>query len=252
VRGQLVSVQRNAANLLLEQGPLLALLPAGTPIHPWALTVPLELSTLKQGMGAECDAHVLVLGSLRISLAEAETPDLRVREPLRALPPRWVLESFRRAGPPAEEEGSAPVLAAALDRFCGGADARELAALVGLGGGLTPAGDDTLVGVLAFLGLARAASAAAPALRACLVECVAPTLTGRTSRLSEQMLGAAAEGFYAEPLLNLLRAVAIHDPSPHLIEKEVAALLAVGHRSGADTLRGVAAALDRLMHEASD
>jgi len=252
VRGQVVSVQRRVASLLLEQGPLLALLPAGTPIHPWALTVPLELSTLKQGMGAECEAHVLVLGSLRISLAGAQTPDLRVREPLRALPPRWVLESFRRAGTPAEEEASAPVLAAALDRFCGGADARELAALVGLGGGLTPAGDDTVVGVLAFLDLARTASAAAPALRACLVECLAPTLTGRTSRLSAQMLEAAAEGFYAEPLLNLLRAVAIHDPSPHLIEREVAALLAVGHRSGADTLRGVAAALDRLMREASD
>jgi hypothetical protein len=244
-------VAHRAASLQLDHGPVLTLLPRGAPLHPWGLTVPLELATLTPGTDAASDGRRLALGPHRIELADAEAPELRIRVHPRGLPPRWVLASLLAAERAPEDGLEAPVLAAALARFRSGNEVEELATLVGVGGGLTPAGDDALVGIVAILELFQAACGTASDLRTRLVDRAVPLLAQRTSRLAAQMLAAAAEGCYAEPVLGLLDALAADTPSPRLIEHAIAELLPLGHRSGADTLRGAAAALDRLIREAA-
>jgi hypothetical protein len=47
-------------------------------------------------------------------------------------------------------------------------------------------------------------------------------------------------------VLGLLQTLALPRPGAKALARDVAALLAVGHRSGSDTLRGIAVALERL------
>ena len=152
----------------------------------------------------------------------------------------------RLAGPPARDDPFDSALYQALAAFEAGGEVQDLVSLVGLGPGLTPSGDDALVGTLAALDLGRAANPAAAVLRAALVAALPSPLAERTTRLSAQMLAAAAAGLYAEPILGLLERLADEDPSPHRVEDAARVLLGLGHRSGRDTLLGIAAGLGRL------
>jgi len=67
-------------------------------------------------------------------------------------------------------------------------------------------------------------------------------LAERTPRLSAQLLEAACDGLYGEPLLDLLGAISCRVEGE--IEKAAERLVAQGHRSGRDTLRGLLAVLD--------
>ena len=101
------------------------------------------------------------------------------------------------------------------------------AALIGLGPGLTPSGDDYLGGMLIALhALARDAQAGA------LWRWLQPRLAAATSAISAAHLAAAAEGEGHEALHQVLQGTA--PPS---------ALDAVGHCSGWDALAGAAAVL---------
>jgi hypothetical protein len=246
-RGVVVSVHARAVNLLLDDGPLVALLPAESPLHPWAVAVTLavrDLASVVEGAPVLVANGVVEVGRLKIELAGLEVVDLRLRRRLRALPAATrALSRHACAAPPAGP--FEPALGAALERFRADGEIRGLSALVGLGEGLTPSGDDVLVGLLAGLDAAREASADAAALRERL-RAELERGASRTTRLAAQMLDAAAAGFYAEPVLGLLQTLALPRPGAKALEQAVADLLAVGHRSGADTLRGIVAALERL------
>ena len=247
-RGVAVSVHARAVNLLLDDGPLVALLPARAPLHPWALNVAPalgELAGLDPRAPVRVSDGVLEVGPLRIDLAGLEVVDLRLRHRMRGLRSPAVPAVVRRAARPPGAGPFESVLAAALDRFGSGGDVAGLAKLVGVGEGLTPAGDDVLVGVLAGLDAAREASREASVLRGRLCTAL-ETGVGATTRLSAQMLDAAAAGLYAEPVLGLLETLARPRPGAAALERAAAALLAVGHRSGADTLRGIVAALESV------
>jgi hypothetical protein len=246
-RGVVVSVHPRAVNLLLDDGPLVALLPAESPLHPWAVAISntrRDLARVTEGAPVRVSDGVVEVGALKIELAGLEVVDLRLLRRLRALPDA-VRSLARHAGGPPPAGPFEPALAAALERFRAGGEIRGLAALVGLGEGLTPSGDDALVGVLAGLDAALEVSGAAAALRQRLCAELERG-TSRTTRLAAQMLDAAAAGFYAEPVLGLLQTLALPKPGAKALERAVAALLAVGHRSGADTLRGISAVLERL------
>ncbi len=106
--------------------------------------------------------------------------------------------------------------------------------LLGLGPGLTPAGDDVLAGALVTL--VAAADPRAVALRAG-VRAAAPQ---RTTAVSAALLRHAGRGECGPELADLLRALAgAADPVVAL-----GRLCAVGHSSGAALAWGVLLALD--------
>jgi hypothetical protein len=247
-RGRVVSVHARAVNLLFGEGPLVALLPADAPLHPWALSValdPVAFAWLAEGDAATSSADVLEVGPLRIELEDVPVADLRLTRRPEALPRRRVRALARLARPAAAEDPFQEVLDSTLEKFQAGGKAGELAAIVGVGGGLTPSGDDLIVGVLAGLDAAHWLSREAPALRQDVVVALGGCVA-RTTRLSAQMLAAAAARLYAEPVLGVLEALCDGDAAPSVLEQTVDSLLAVGHRSGTDTLCGIVAALGRV------
>jgi hypothetical protein len=108
--------------------------------------------------------------------------------------------------------------------------------LIGLGVGLTPSGDDYLVGFLA--GLEASRQPGHPALAAA----IAANAPSRTTEIGASMLIHAARGEYAERLHDVLLAIA--SPSGEELDRAIVRALAYGATSGADTLVGLLAAMD--------
>ena len=114
------------------------------------------------------------------------------------------------------------------------------AALVGLGPGLTPAGDDVLAGALvtcAHLGDGAPRLAAAVRRRA-----------AATTALSADLLRHAGHGRAAPPVLDLVAALVGDRP----VAPALARLLAVGSTSGHDTGTGVLVAARALLDRQED
>ncbi len=125
-------------------------------------------------------------------------------------------------------ERAAPLLAALPDP----AAARQL---IGLGPGLTPAGDDLLVGLMLVLYYVNHVTL--NPLREISAEAA-------TTRLSRTMLGWAAQGLASEPVLLLLRDL-FSLPEPQAFAR-LPQVLAHGATSGADTVAGIALGLGLL------
>lgn len=119
--------------------------------------------------------------------------------------------------------------------------------LIGLGPGLTPSGDDLLVGFLAIQ--YRFASPIRKWLYASrLINRIIGKQKGRTTMVSFQFLKCAAEGRFSETLLKVVDGVMssdhVHEETYyHVIDD----FLSWGHTSGTDTLVGVVVALCTLM-----
>lgn len=128
-------------------------------------------------------------------------------------------------------------LADALDRGDPSAAAAAAGGLVGLGPGLTPAGDDVLAGVLAALRLLPEALAAPPhPLTDTLAAATLHRARERTPALSAALLGHAALGQVPTPAGRLLRALTDNDD----LEAAARGLMAVGHTSGRELTYGIA------------
>jgi hypothetical protein len=111
------------------------------------------------------------------------------------------------------------------------------AELVGLGVGLTPSGDDLLVGLLAGL------EVVADPLRGAIADAVAAHAGERTPVISARALLHAVGGRYAQRLHEVL--VAIETGDGPAIERSVKAAMRYGATSGADTLVGLFIGLQR-------
>lgn len=103
--------------------------------------------------------------------------------------------------------------------------------LAGLGTGLTPAGDDFLMGAMLAVWSVAEPTWAERASRA-LLEAATP----RTHRISRAWLRAAAAGEAAEPWHSLVRALIGGRQRP--LRQAVGRIARQGHTSGADTLTG--------------
>jgi hypothetical protein len=147
------------------------------------------------------------------------------------------LLSIQSSGIPCGIQPDAVLLAAyrgadALGAGWGG-DAAQLRAaaaqLAGLGGGLTPAGDDFLIGAMLWAWLAHPNPR-----QACrwIVEAAAP----RTTTLSAAFLRAAANGECSVPWHRLL--AVLGSGQEELFSLAVQQILAQGSTSGADTVAG--------------
>lgn len=110
-------------------------------------------------------------------------------------------------------------------------------ALVGRGGGLTPAGDDALAGALLLLVATRSPSMAG----------VAAAVRQRrtaTTAVSAALLEAATTGHAAPQVVALVDAVVAGGPIE--VAHALPAVVAIGHTSGRDLVAGLAATLDVL------
>jgi uncharacterized protein DUF2877 len=101
--------------------------------------------------------------------------------------------------------------------------------LIGLGPGLTPSGDDVLVGALALLDAFSERNA-----HAALARAIAAIPQGSTSALSECLLKAAAVGHLGADLCCAVSAVV-----SGTAEEAVAAIRKIGHSSGWDMMVGI-------------
>lgn len=127
-------------------------------------------------------------------------------------------------------------LAAACDADDATAATAAATRLLGLGPGLTPAGDDLVGGVLfarAVLGPSGAADAAAWRAAGAALLTAAGT---RTHPVSAALLADMAAGRGYAPLLDLVEALARRHGEPAL--HAASRLVAIGHSSGWDTVAG--------------
>jgi len=251
-----------ACNLVNAEGQVLAVVTSERGLTPFAVVVAASDRSPFRAVTAASAIHVqpgrLQVGPLEIDLADARlwdpVPDWPAIHQVFANPaPLAELAALAAGRGPAgsllelfEPVRQAPAQPSAVfSRACQGAfelvaglrsggtetavaGARRLA---GLGGGLTPAGDDFILGVLlaSWAGLygAGAERQAGP-----IVEAVAP----RTTLLSAAYLRAAARGECSAYWHGLFAALLKADAAE--LRQALATLLAVGHTSGADALAG--------------
>jgi hypothetical protein len=258
-----------ACNLVNDQGQVLALVSAARGLTPFGLVVAADrtapFADVRANDPIAWTPEALRLGALTIDYAAATLWDARpnwpvVRATLTARPERFeLLAALASSAAPAgsllelfEPAGTLTLAPALRERALAGATAlmTGLAAgemalaeagvtqLAGLGGGLTPAGDDFVLGVC----LAAHAGAFGPAAVAQL-PALAAALASRTATLSAAYVRAAARGECASYWHAVLAALA--GPLPALAEA-VGALVSIGHTSGADGLAGFLAQATRV------
>lgn len=131
----------------------------------------------------------------------------------------------------------------------GPALAHEVGALIGYGAGLTPEGDDYLLGYLAALWPWRG-ERAVQAHRQAVAEAVQRRLH-TTTDISRHYLQLAVAGHFSEPVVALLSAFAANAAHVSILP-HVDAVLRFGATSGADTLAGMLHGIRTLQAIARD
>lgn len=256
---RVLAVFERACLLSTPSGDVLSLVlpvPGDGPLNVVVDGEPGAFGGLAQAMPAHLHDEQLTLGDVRVALAGAATWEprpawQRLRAAGAAAPARLEqLQAVALARAPREgllvllTPGGGPgssarpqaevetARAAAADLAAGRAgDATRLEAaarrLAGLGGGLTPAGDDYLAGAMlrAWLDGPEPDAFCRP-----VVAAAAP----RTTLLSAALLRAAARGECSAPWHRVLAALESGAPLPPAVD----AILAHGHTSGADALAG--------------
>ena len=254
--GSVHSVFAHACNLASEHG-LLTVCASGAGNGPTVLRLasgaPVDLRDHFE-VGERFDAPDGALRTGRIELDFRQASVWRPAAATRTLPcariePRLRLTrrvvDERRARQSNVLDTVARPVAGALGDACRTLDReqalRQLDRLVGWGEGLTPAGDDFLVGLLAGLEVLARGDARRLRFQRAIGGAVAAR-THRTTPIAAHCLRLAAAGHHGEPLLALRDALvcAIDDGA---VEPALRNALAVGATSGADTASGLLAGL---------
>ncbi len=275
--GRLLSVHRSAANVLID-GRLVTVardsmggLPNGVAVREFDGVA----LGLRDGMAARThDGCLMIDGGLvtiDVRLATVWSPRIRVRPAPDDIPGRAGLVAaaarllpevglrpilgddepasnarrvLRRTARPASDaaawaQPAADGLVRALEVGDLDRATAEGARLVGLGPGLTPSGDDLLVGLTATL-TALGDAAARP-----LAEAWAAVAAGRTTLVAATFHSHAARGQYSERLHHLLDAV-LDGPAAG-IPRAVGRASEWGASSGVDSVVGVVIAMSRWL-----
>ena len=273
--GAVHSVFRKACNIRLDDGRLLALLAPQLANLPHGIRVETSpefafTDRLRVGQKAGCRADMLRLAeaSLAIDLGRARpwrsdlvTPGIDLDRPEATLAWRtaWhALWRYERGAAAAHERhgfGVSVRQASPCDtlrrtafrdalRLLRATRSRQtdhavaaIGRLIGRGPGLTPTGDDLLVGFLAGLRVAAGSRAG----RLAFLDRLGGAVIGaaaRTNEISQTFLRHAVAGCVAEPLAMLARHIGAAAP-PEEVERATARLLGFGHTSGADATLGL-------------
>jgi hypothetical protein len=268
VEGSVHSVFRRVVNVMTPGGQLISMCGRGLDDAPWSLRADVDDWTacnIEPGgvVSADGDAVTVHGGGPRVDLALAQTWTAAA-VPITADPPQLTDRAHRLADviriagvPGGAVAGLAPDRFAALvveriargladivtAELAGNAADLEAAAssLLGLGPGLTPAGDDALTGLaLVVAQPGSLATTVLPALRRVLQR-----QTEGTTELSRATLWAALDGRGRQRLLDLVDTLVSHqDPAPPLLREHVGRVIGIGHTSGTDIACGVLAGIE--------
>ncbi len=115
--------------------------------------------------------------------------------------------------------------------------------LAGVGEGLTPSGDDFLVGLVAALHFHRASGGDGPETHH--LHTLAKEAAERTSPFSAQNIAVAAQGLVADVVADWLTFLHLGDSEG--VKNSTRALLSYGHSSGVDTFAGMMTALSSVL-----
>ena len=236
--GRVHSVFTHACNLLMPNGELWVVQTREMPLAPNGIIVDVDDLRLRfiAGMSVAClpcGGDVSMLGSTPVSTQLISAGNAaNLRRFASAL-------SVFLAGQPCNGIRLAlqqePALADVYQRFTrwltnGEGDVVPLLRfLIGRGEGLTPSGDDFLVGVLLVMENWQHP-------RLSLLRRAIPPLLLATTDISREMLGHACQGRYSQHLLALMATPAVNFP----------AVAGYGHTSGLDMLAGMGAAVSVL------
>jgi len=121
--------------------------------------------------------------------------------------------------------------------------------LIGLGPGLTPAGDDFLVGCLRGVWLIHPMWKAAPRMLDRLRADLFPSLDRRTTRVGAEFIRYAVDGAFAEVLDQAAEAL-VSSAYPRLVQLALGKLLAQGETSGTDTTLGLLICVEAMLSNA--
>jgi hypothetical protein len=251
VSGAVASRFARACNLADDQGHVIALTLPALGNGPFSIIVGADRGRfleLTPGQHAYVDTEHIVVGGWHVSVTSAcvwdatlptngqiqlESGIATILQPYTQWPARIADTPVAAAMTRLLARG-AQALSEALEQGNGLTEAtRQLA---GLGHGLTPAGDDYLVGVMAALWLLGDRDQAAT---------IARSAAPHTTTLSSAFLTAAAQGQFVEPWHQLARALARH--SAVECGAAVQRIAKIGASSGRDALAGFAASvLNRL------
>lgn len=250
VRALVHSRHRHVVNVLLAGSGLMALASDELDDAPWTVRLAnwAELEPLI-GTSVLVSHETLFLGGGRtarldpqtrwfaepVDLATVATRELAQARVILRAAVREPTTPFGRASAQLIHARTGTLRARLLDDADGPALTAAVAALVGLGEGLTPSGDDIITG-LAFL-------SAQPGMllgsRLAAMRRAVADAAHRTTLLSAMTMAAAVEGRGRQSFYDLAAAI-VEGRS----ESAVPAVLAIGHASGSDLLKGMTLALD--------
>ena len=246
--GQVHSVFRSSCNIRLQDGPLICLHRFEYGVLPHSLYIPdLETDLFYPGQAVQATPEKIMVGNQHpvFWADDAEEVDTRiVTGPLpRIRDCEWAMQKRIRQG---QEQGhdllhqiysalddslNRLIHALLLGRWDELTD--HCRACIGFGQGLTPSGDDMLLGT--FAALHRYAPEFAPALS----NAVSPLLPC-TNEISSSYLALAMDGYAATPVLETLHCLGSGQTQP------METLLSVGHSSGSDILFGILTTVKKL------
>lgn len=250
--GRVLGQFERACNLADLEGRVIALTLPEVGNGPFSIVVagaPGLFSLLVVGQLAMADRQSLTIGNWRVGLSAA-----KIWEPKLACPAQplnlssavaQIINSYADWPPLTENlsalshqrltQAAAQLHQALIDANTGQRDERfavALGQLVGLGGGLTPAGDDYLLGVMAALWLAG---------QHALLPELAKVAAPRTTTLSAAFLRAAAQGEFIEPWHILAQALGAG--KAEAVSQAIECVAQFGASSGRDALAGFATTL---------
>jgi hypothetical protein len=257
------SVFARTVNIEVEAGDLVTLASRGVDNAPDTIVIDIEGfgdAGVDRGDLVETASGALGVGPLRVSLDgvsswSASLPaypsdDARLRANL-----RWVRDRLRQTGERSRAPGRWSSADAFADQSRAALETRSAslrdsllradldaaragaAAMIGLGPGLTPSGDDFLVGLFAILNIAQ--SPCHP-MRAICGDVVAIARTA-TNAISVAALANAARGRVRESIHALAREMI--DGTPEGLRPALDRVLAIGATSGSDMVAGLVSGL---------
>jgi len=244
--GRVHSVFARALNLSWHDGGLLTLQAPGALAAPFAAALARMPATdaIHPGVRVRRCGDALVIGGVGVRWRGATLTNTAVRESPGAPPPALAVLTDECRGQSGRALWSS-IGQRARSRLAEGLRRRHVETfldgafgLIGLGEGLTPAGDDCLVGALAVIHRFDGAWLAAhPEIEAS----VRQRAWDGTTAVAREFVVHALTGHFAESVVDLLEA-----DSVEAARRGAARLLGVGATSGSDTLLGIRLALAAL------